>query len=440
MLHAPTGEAQNETARERGHSARSPRYSADIGISPPSPGNQALLRMLAGHAAATPRRQSQNVLQRKCGCESATPKSEDKQQPLLQAKLEVGAVDDPLEREADSVADDVMRGSSNSAPATIAPIAQRRISRKETPPLDFRDSALAPEEEGAPEQEASAQASVQRSPTGESISVPRHFERTLDGRIAAGGEHLPPRIGAFMGARFGREFTDVRIHRNSADSELARSIGARAFTVGNNIFFAQNAYGPESPAGRHLIAHELTHVVQQGASSGTLARKIQRQPAGPSCASYPGYDASKKLDTYNCAGLALRTYTYIPNASATTDTIGSLHPMAQSKSCESTCSAGQIKYWLWKYNLDVVDAKKVVLQSYGRDYHIVAGITDAQGKDPTNVYSKNGKRQVHGTGTGPSFRPPELVPALVNDPAETPIPDRYVKRTGITDSCFCSNC
>jgi hypothetical protein len=82
---------------------------------------------------------------------------------------------------------------------------------------------------------------------------------------AGGGQSLPPQVRAQMEAGFGgRDLSNVRVHSDISANRLADSLGAHAFTTGSNIFFAQNQYRPESSEGRTLLAHELTHVVQQG--------------------------------------------------------------------------------------------------------------------------------------------------------------------------------
>lgn len=89
------------------------------------------------------------------------------------------------------------------------------------------------------------------------------------------GEPLSPGSRSFMESRFGRDFSQVRVHTDSRAAESAESIGARAFTVGQDIVFGAGEYAPQSSPGRMLLAHELTHVVQQG--SGTaISDRISR--------------------------------------------------------------------------------------------------------------------------------------------------------------------
>ena len=82
---------------------------------------------------------------------------------------------------------------------------------------------------------------------------------------------------AFFEPRFGRDFSDVRVHVGAKADMVARSIGARAFTIGRDIAFAAGEYNPASNEGRNLLAHELTHVIQQSGASGTVAQQSASQ-------------------------------------------------------------------------------------------------------------------------------------------------------------------
>lgn len=81
--------------------------------------------------------------------------------------------------------------------------------------------------------------------------------------IGSGGAPLPADLRADMEGRFGHDFGDVRIHDDSAAHDSAKSVNAQAYTVGSDIVFGHDRYDPHSQAGRHVLAHELTHVVQQ---------------------------------------------------------------------------------------------------------------------------------------------------------------------------------
>ncbi|MGY0233105.1 eCIS core domain-containing protein [Longispora urticae] len=90
---------------------------------------------------------------------------------------------------------------------------------------------------------------------------------------SGGGTGLDPDTRGDMESRFGQDFGDVRVHTDSAAHDSAAAVNARAYTVGSNIVFQRGMYDPGSDQGRHTLAHELTHVVQQrsGPVDGTDA-------------------------------------------------------------------------------------------------------------------------------------------------------------------------
>ncbi|HEY2518183.1 MAG TPA: DUF4157 domain-containing protein [Polyangiaceae bacterium] len=178
---------------------------------------------------------------------------------VLQAKLEVGAADDPLEEEADRIADRVMgsaapreagerRGAENAASG--AGVVQRAC-------------AACDEKEEPIRREASG--SAQGSP-----AVPSSVGSVL----ASPGAPLDSGARAFLEPRFGHSFAHVRVHDGPLASESAAGVGARAYTVGSHVVFRSGAYAPTTPDGRRLLAHELAHVVQQG---GEEPARIQRK-------------------------------------------------------------------------------------------------------------------------------------------------------------------
>ena len=82
---------------------------------------------------------------------------------------------------------------------------------------------------------------------------------------SGGGSPLEPETRAFMERSLGHDFSDVRLHSGTKADESARSINAQAYTVGTDVVFRADRYAPETDAGRRVLAHELTHVVQQKA-------------------------------------------------------------------------------------------------------------------------------------------------------------------------------
>ncbi len=92
------------------------------------------------------------------------------------------------------------------------------------------------------------------------IKPPRHAQDML----RSSGQPLDSVSRAFMEPRFGRSFSDVRVHSDAMAADSAEAVNARAYTVGNHVAFGPGQYAPHSPAGQRLLAHELAHVVQQG--------------------------------------------------------------------------------------------------------------------------------------------------------------------------------
>lgn len=90
------------------------------------------------------------------------------------------------------------------------------------------------------------------------------------------GHPLPDSVRAFFEPRFGHDFSAVRVHSDASAAQSAASLNARAFTLGRDIVFGSREYAPGTEAGRRLLAHELTHVVQQNTASEPGV--VQRQP------------------------------------------------------------------------------------------------------------------------------------------------------------------
>lgn len=166
----------------------------------------------------------------------------------VQAKLMVNQPNDSHEREADSVADTVV-STKNAAPSPI---------RKYVPST----AAVQLSEE-----------SVQRKETADAPGITPAFQQGLGGQSGK-GVPLSNDVREEMESGIGADFSDVRIHNNDQSHQLSDAIQAKAFTHGNDIYFNQGQYDPGNQAGKHLLAHELTHTVQQGASG----QMIQRDP------------------------------------------------------------------------------------------------------------------------------------------------------------------
>jgi len=185
----------------------------------------------------------------------------------LQPKLEIGAVDDPLEREADEVADKVMR------------MADPAPSVRSTPPKVSRKCAACEEEDKKVQRKCAACEEEDKKAQRKPDAAPQAWGEapaSVRDSLASSGQPLGADPRAYFEPRFGRPFGDVRVHVGAAASRSAKDIGALAYTVGSDIVFAGGAFAPGTDGGRRLIAHELAHVAQQtGAapSAPTLARK-----------------------------------------------------------------------------------------------------------------------------------------------------------------------
>jgi len=177
--------------------------------------------------------------------------------PYIQAKLQVSTPGDPFEQEADRVADTVMRMPE---PATTRPLIQRV-------PLAVRESD--------DDEEVQRQAGETSVPT-----VTNSIAANIDA-MNGGGSPLPERTRSFFESRFGTDFGGVRVHTDSRAAETSRSINAKAFTVGQNIAFSPGLYAPHSHQGQQLLAHELTHVVQQSGTQHRVQRSPDPPPFGP---------------------------------------------------------------------------------------------------------------------------------------------------------------
>jgi hypothetical protein len=171
----------------------------------------------------------------------------------LQAKLTVGAVNDPLEREADAAADRVMR------------MTEPRVSSSSAPTLSRKCAACGEEEQG-----------LQREANGAG-SAGAVAPQIVHDVLNSPGHALDPGTHEFMAGRFGADFSDVRIHSDAQAARSAEAVDARAYTVGRNIVFASGQYDPGGDTGRRLLAHELAHVRQQGRAEGPLQRTPARQ-------------------------------------------------------------------------------------------------------------------------------------------------------------------
>lgn len=252
--------------------------------------------------------------------------------PRVQLKLVIGAANDPLEHEADRVADRIMRMPDTAAMGNLDSASQRIVQRTCTscdqrndvedavrrqaigPDLQSQQSPSGTRQEPNPlaassspgtekdeilerlirsylqdtetlqrqagpreddEAAADEQILMRSQPVGVRPGPYAHGLGPAVRSLEGGGQPLPTAIRQYMEPRFSHDFSSVRIHTDGRASGMARLANARAFTSGRNVVFAAGEYAPSgSTESLRLLAHELTHVVQQGQASGRIQRKI----------------------------------------------------------------------------------------------------------------------------------------------------------------------
>ena len=191
--------------------------------------------------------------------------------PVIQPALKVARLNDAAEREAEHSAATVMRPDGNAASGMIP--ADEKARQIQMYP--------AGEEHQPPPVTMDKDPSVQRY--GNEANAENGQQRDaefIEMHLARSGNGIPLHSGTrrFMEERFGRPFEDVRVHTDARAAAMAESIGARAFTYGRHIYFNRGDYEPETRSGKELIAHELTHTIQQGKKAPEGSPKGEVQP------------------------------------------------------------------------------------------------------------------------------------------------------------------
>jgi hypothetical protein len=281
-----------------------------------------------------------------CACGGGCPRC--KRQETIQPKLKVGAPNDIYEQEADRVAEQIMRmpasavqraptWSDTTSPScrdedeiqtkpiadTITPLVQRQSEPEEeeeeaipeeaevepeepspilesvptrdadelgeeeeepsqSEPEEEEEQAI-PEEDEDPDKEEEEETIQAKRAKGQTPRAASHIEDQIHG-LRGGGQPLPGTERAFFEPRFGQDFSGVRVHTGMWAAEAAETAQARAFTLGRDVVFGAGQYSPGTISSRKLLAHELTHVVQQNKvpSKASIRGVIQRQARKPS--------------------------------------------------------------------------------------------------------------------------------------------------------------
>jgi Domain of unknown function (DUF4157) len=185
----------------------------------------------------------------------SSPVTSPPQTSVATPALAIGRIDDPLEDEADRLADHVMRGLAHEPPA---PGAAMRPGR---PSADGREGAK------------TLRSGASDGAVGEAPAIVHEV-------LNSPGQPLDTPTRRVFESRFGWDFSAIRVHANRRADESARSVGALAYTAGPHIVFAAGRYATATESGRHLLAHELAHSIQQGHGAVLLQRQASTDGDG----------------------------------------------------------------------------------------------------------------------------------------------------------------
>lgn len=286
--HLPEQEQPTHLPRSMGRSRQAHSFQQynNLTILQKTYGNQAMLRMMGrspGNPPVTSSPLSQGgILQRKCACGNAADSSgtcatcqkKGKMAPLeqIQTKLTINQPGDRYEQEADRVADQVLAAPTHSAVSDAPPRIQRFAGQT----------------------------------TGRAdMAAPASVDRVL----SSPGSPLDPALQQDMEERFGHDFSSVRVHTDEPAKRSALEVNANAYTVGHRIVFGAGRYAPGTHEGRRLLAHELTHTVQQNAARNldSDAKREQLSTVGSRLVQRDGESNVPTLDElYNNALQAAR--------------------------------------------------------------------------------------------------------------------------------------
>lgn len=459
--------------------------------------------------------------------------------PKIQKKLKTGTAGDKYEVEADSVADKVVNNKPSGGgllqskeqvqqkpiSETISTVqakdmkeeekpvqkksdkkeeekpvqkkekeeekpVQKKSDKEEEKPIQAKCNACEKEDKVQKKDKKEEEKPVQKKGQNSETEIQNN---ELEGKLDSskgGGTGLDKKTKGEMESGFGTDFSNVKIHTDSNAVHMSQELGAQAFTNGNDVYFNEGKYNPGSKEGKHLLAHELTHTVQQNRSSNKVQRyekdngwrysppaavkrsineiqaivgttpdgtygtntknaviNYQKKMAGLGLykdtidgkwgknteSAHISFSQKAEAETYNCSGLAFKTFTRIGLG----DTKKILSTMTALAKPTDTCGPRDYKFWFWEYTLTQTDTLTGASAS-GTDFHIVGGQTDGKGNDPTQVMSKNGGRPLKGPGSAMSWQPPASELTTQNNHTEAVVPNSIKTRTNMVLKCFCS--
>ena len=236
---------------------------------------------------------SPSIIQRKESSGSWVHRSSQKpvgSRSMVQPKAKVHAANDHYEKEADHIADKVMSRDTISSPLKVSRVSSGGAQRKcascekedavQAMHVQRKCSSCGDKEPVQTKQNKSTSSNTFHSsdsgpPQTQQHNTTHKLDSVLDNQSARGSP-LPHETRAFMENRMGADLSKVRIHTDQNSHEANTSIGAKAFTSGGNIHFAQGEFNPQTRGGKQLLAHELAHTMQQGAAP----EKVPSKPGG----------------------------------------------------------------------------------------------------------------------------------------------------------------
>ncbi|MFO7563194.1 MAG: DUF4157 domain-containing protein [Enhygromyxa sp.] len=219
---------------------------------------------------------------------SPTLRSFEYGEPVILPKLKVGDVNDPLEREADEIAERVMRTSALAG-------AEPKLATEPTAPggeetaVHRKYASCEAEDDTLRRTCASCEADVEDDILRRETAAGQHgglasagFTNQVRAHARLGGTPLPSSVRNFLEPRLGVGLDGIRLHADHDAGRLARQVNARAFTLGQDVFFAPGEMRPQTHSGMHLLAHEVAHTLQNRALFGAnVNRRLLANDPGP---------------------------------------------------------------------------------------------------------------------------------------------------------------
>lgn len=187
---------------------------------------------------------------------------------VIQTKLTLGPADDHYERQADAVARQVMQDVASPAEEVAGEAAPAGATAQRQPEDELENGVMpkrVQRQDELEEPEGVLAKRIQRSTMTDGGPLSADVESGIES-ARPGGRPLDDAVRAKMEPAFGADLGGVRVHTGARSDGLNQSLQSRAFTTGPDIFFRSGEYQPASSSGQELLAHELTHVVQQGAA------------------------------------------------------------------------------------------------------------------------------------------------------------------------------